>query len=134
MKGKKPSSILQSCRVKKITIGNRGCTTIISQIFLYFPIQIFLYFPIQMIWIGKKPASILQTYSVTNFIIRNVGNIRGCERGVCSPYTNIPLISCSNIPLLSYSNDLDWQETRINPANLQCDKLHNQERRKYQGL
>jgi len=40
--------------------------------------------------------------------------------------TNIPLLSCENIH--------DWQETRINPANLQCDKLHNQERRKYQGL
>jgi len=54
--------------------------------------QIFLYFPIQMIWIGKKPASIQQTYNVTNFIIRNVGNIRGCERGVCSPYTLIAQI------------------------------------------
>jgi len=48
--------------------------------------------------------------------------------------TNIPLLSYSNIPLLSCENIHDLQETRINPANLQCDKLHNQERRKYQGL
>jgi len=84
--------------------------------------------------IGKKPASIQQTYSVTNFIIRNVGNIRGCERGVCSHHTPPSHTYSTNIPLLSCENIHDWQETRINPANLQCDKLHNQERRKYQGL
>jgi len=93
--GKKPASILQTYSVTNFIIGNvgniRGCergvcshNTLIAQIFLYFPVKTFT--------IGKKPASILQTYSVTNFIIRNVGNIRGCERGVCSHNTLISQI------------------------------------------
>jgi len=89
--GKKPSLIQQTYSVTNFIIRNvgniRGCErgvcspyTLIAQIFLYFPVKTFT--------IGKKPALIQQTYSVTNFIIRNVGNIRGCERGVCSPYTH----------------------------------------------
>jgi len=77
--------------------------------------------------IGKKPASIQQTYSVTNFIIRNVGNIRGCERGVCSHNTLIAQIFLYFPIQMICENSHDWQETRINPAKLQSEKNHNWE-------